>query len=51
MSQYDLVTVMYPNNWGMMPMHMFPVLEQLNFEGKTVCYAPKAAVSEDATLH
>ena len=36
MSQYDLVTVMYPNYWGTMPMHMFTVLEQINFEGKTV---------------
>jgi len=34
--QYDLVTVMFPNYWGTMPMHMFTVLEQLNFEGKTV---------------
>ena len=36
MSQYDLVTVMYPNYWGTMPMPMFTVLEQINFEGKTV---------------
>ncbi|MCM1263993.1 MAG: NAD(P)H-dependent oxidoreductase [Butyrivibrio sp.] len=36
MSQYDLVTVMYPNYWGTMPMHMFTVLEKINFEGKTV---------------
>ena len=36
MSEYDLVTVMYPNYWGTMPMHMFTVLEQINFEGKTV---------------
>lgn len=36
MKQYDLVTVMYPNYWGTMPMHMFTVLEQINFEGKTV---------------
>lgn len=36
MSQYNLVTVMYPNYWGTMPMHMFTVLEQINFEGKTV---------------
>ena len=36
MSQYDLVTVMYPNYWGTMPMHLFTVLEQINFEGKTV---------------
>lgn len=36
MAQYDLVTVMYPNYWGTMPMHMFTVLEQINFEGKTV---------------
>lgn len=36
MSQYDLVTIMFPNYWGTMPMHMFTVLEQINFEGKTV---------------
>lgn len=36
MGQYDLITVMYPNYWGTMPMHLFTVLEQLNFEGKTV---------------
>ena len=36
MAQYDLVTVMYPNYWGTMPMHMFTVLEQINFEGKIV---------------
>ena len=36
MAQYDLVTVMYPNYWGTMPMPMFTVLEQINFEGKTV---------------
>ena len=36
MSQYDVVTVMYPNYWGTMPMHMFTVLEQINFAGKTV---------------
>ncbi len=34
--QYDLITVMYPNYWGTMPMHMFTVLEQLDFSGKTV---------------
>ncbi|MCM1123957.1 MAG: flavodoxin [Eubacterium sp.] len=34
--QYDFVTVMYPNYWGTMPMHMFTVLEQLDFAGKTV---------------
>ncbi|MDD2972569.1 MAG: flavodoxin [Lachnospiraceae bacterium] len=34
--QYDFVTVMFPNYWGTMPMHMFTVLEQMNFEGKTV---------------
>ena len=36
MAQYDLVTVMFPNYWGTMPMHMFTVLEQINFEGKTI---------------
>ena len=36
MEQYDLVTVMYPNYWGTMPMPMFTVLEQISFEGKTV---------------
>ena len=36
MSQYDLVTVMYPNYCGTMPMHMFTVLEQISLEGKTV---------------
>lgn len=36
MALYDLVTIMYPNYWGTMPMHMFTVLEQINFEGKTV---------------
>lgn len=35
--QYDVVTVMFPNYWGTMPMPMFTVLEQINFEGKTVC--------------
>ena len=35
-SQYDLITVMYPNYWGTMPMHMFTVLEQINLEGKTI---------------
>ena len=35
-AQYDLVTVMYPNYWGTMPMPMFTVLEQISFEGKTV---------------
>lgn len=34
--QYDMVTVMYPNYWGTMPMHMFTVLEQIDFTGKTV---------------
>ena len=34
MAEYDLVTVMYPNYWGTMPMHMFTVLEKINFEGK-----------------
>lgn len=36
LSQYDLITVMYPNYWGTMPMHMFTVLEQIDFTGKTV---------------
>ncbi len=36
LDQYDLVTVMYPNYWGTMPMHMFTVLEQIDFTGKTV---------------
>lgn len=34
--QYDLFTIMYPIYCGTMPMHMFTVLEQINFEGKTV---------------
>lgn len=34
--QYDLITVMYPNYWGTMPMHMFTVLEQLDFSRKAV---------------
>ncbi|MGI6501552.1 MAG: flavodoxin [Anaerostipes sp.] len=34
--QYDLITVMYPNYWGTMPMHMFTVLEQIDLKGKTV---------------
>lgn len=36
MQQYDVVTVMYPNYWGTMPMHMFTVLEQIDFKGKIV---------------
>ena len=34
--QYDLITIMYPNYWGTMPMHLFTVLEEMNFEGKNV---------------
>ncbi len=36
MSQYDLVTIMYPNYCGTLPMHMFTALEQLDFKGKTI---------------
>lgn len=36
LNQYDLITVMYPNYWGTMPMHMFTVLEQIDFTGKTI---------------
>lgn len=38
-SQYffsPYLTEEYPNYWGTMPMPMFTVLEQINFEGKTV---------------
>ena len=34
--QYDLITVLYPNYWGTMPMHLFTALEQIDFAGKTV---------------
>lgn len=34
--RYDLVTLVYPNFWGTLPMHMYTLLEQLDFSGKTV---------------
>lgn len=36
MEQYTLITVLYPNYWGTMPMHLFTVLEQINCEGKII---------------
>lgn len=33
---YDTIYIGYPNYWGTMPMHMFTLLERLDFNGKTV---------------
>lgn len=35
-SQYERLTVMYPNYWGTMPMPLFTVLEQIDLAGKEV---------------
>lgn len=34
--QYDLITLLYPNYWGTMPMPVLTVLEQIDFQGKTI---------------
>lgn len=36
LERYDTVYLGYPNYWGTMPMAMFTLLEQCNFDGKTI---------------